>query len=173
MQQATLGGGCFWCVESVFLAVNGVSDVISAYSGGLSPNPTYRDICTGESGHVEVIQITFDEDIVDFGTLLDIFFTVHNPTTLNRQGADRGTQYRSVIFYHNDEQKQIAEDIMSELSTQFRDPIVTELSPLEIVYKAEEYHQNYFGKNPSDGYCNAVAAPKVDKFKEKFSDLVK
>ena len=171
MQQATLGGGCFWCVESVFLAVNGVSDVISAYSGGLSPNPTYRDICTGESGHVEVIQITFDEDIVDFGTLLDIFFTVHNPTTLNRQGADRGTQYRSVIFYHNDEQKQIAEDIMSELSTQFRDPIVTELSPLEIVYKAEEYHQNYFGKNPSDGYCNAVAAPKVDKFKEKFSDF--
>jgi peptide-methionine (S)-S-oxide reductase len=173
MQIATLGGGCFWCVEAVFLAVKGVDKVVSAYAGGYTENPSYRDICTGETNHAEVIQITFDENIVDFGTLLEVFFTIHDPTTLNRQGADRGTQYRSVIYYHNNEQKEIAQDIINEKASAFRDPIVTELTALPEIYIAESYHQNYFGKNPTDGYCNAVAAPKVDKFRTKFSDLVK
>lgn len=176
MQKATLGGGCFWCVEAVFLAVNGVNDVISAYAGGDSPNPSYRDICTGKSGHAEVIQITFNEDIVDFGTLLDIFFTIHNPTTLNRQGADRGTQYRSVIFYHDENQKTIARKSLqdADASDLWPDPIVTELNAMEKFYQAENYHKDYLARvGDRNPYCTFVVKPKVDKFKEEFKDKLK
>ena len=174
MALTTLGGGCFWCIEAVFLETKGIEKIISGYAGGSTDNPTYKEICTGTSGHAEVVQLEFDEGLIDFKTILEVFFTVHNPTTLNRQGNDVGTQYRSVIFYHDDEQKKIAEEVMKEVATQIWDkPIVTELSPLPKFYAAEDYHQNYYELNPSNPYCSFVITPKIQKFRQKFSNLRK
>ncbi len=170
IQKALLGGGCFWCIEAVYNRVKGVESAISGYAGGQNPNPTYRDICTGTTGHAEVVEITFDADIISFSELLDIFWVIHDPTTLNYQGADRGTQYRSVIYYQNEEQKKEAMASAQALQGELRDPIVTELSPAPEFFVAEEYHQNYFVLNPNQGYCQAVVAPKVQKFMMKFSD---
>lgn len=154
---ATLGGGCFWCVEAVFLEVKGVKKVISGYSGGKAPGkPTYREVCSGLTGHAEVVQVHFDTTELSYRDLLNIFMTSHDPTTLNRQGADRGTQYRSVIYYHDDEQKKVAEEVAREVSPYYDDPVITEISPLEIFYEAEDYHQNYYNNNRSQGYCSAV-----------------
>jgi len=170
IEMATLGGGCFWCVEAIYQDLQGVIKVESGYSGGPSANPTYKEICTGLSGHAEVIQVTFDPETVSFKDVLRIFFTVHDPTTLNRQGNDVGTQYRSVIYYHSTEQKSDAEAIIKEAQDIWDDPIVTELSPFDKFYKAEEYHQNYFKNNPNQGYCSFIIAPKVRKFREKFKE---
>ncbi len=170
IEKALLGGGCFWCIEAVYNRVKGVKSAISGYAGGANPNPCYRDVCTGTTGHAEVVEITFDADIISFSELLDIFWEIHDPTTLNYQGADRGTQYRSVIYYYNDEQKAAAIASAHAVQGQFRDPIVTELSPAPAFYPAEGYHQNYYSLNPSQGYCQAVIAPKVQKFMMKFSD---
>jgi len=167
---ATIGGGCFWCTEAVFQELKGVQSVIPGYSGGRRPNPSYEQICTGVSGHAEVIQIGFDADVLSFENLLKVFFATHDPTTLNQQGADKGTQYRSVIFYHDEPQKEIAEKVKVELDAQaiFDGPIVTELSPLGIFYPAEDNHQNYFKNNPNQAYCQFVVAPKVAKFRKDF-----
>ncbi len=170
IEKALLGGGCFWCIEAVYNRVKGVQSAISGYAGGANPNPSYREVCEGTTGHAEVVQITFDADIISFSELLDIFWEIHDPTTLNYQGADRGTQYRSVIYYYSDEQKAAAIASASAVQEQFRDPIVTELSPAPAFYPAEGYHQNYYSLNPSQGYCQAVIAPKVQKFMMKFSD---
>jgi len=170
---ATLGGGCFWCVEAVYQELNGVQKVESGYAGGHVSNPTYREICTGTTGHAEVAQITYNPGMVSFEEILEVFFTVHDPTTLNRQGNDVGTQYRSVIYYHNPEQKAIAEAAKSAASELWEDPIVTEIAPLDKFYKAEEYHQNYFRDNPSQSYCVYVVGPKVKKFREKFKAKLK
>ncbi len=170
---ATLGGGCFWCVEAVYQELNGVQKVESGYAGGHVSNPTYREICTGTTGHAEVAQITYNPAMVSFEEILEVFFTVHDPTTLNRQGNDVGTQYRSVIYYHNSEQKAIAEAAKSAASELWEDPIVTEIAPLDKFYKAEEYHQNYFRDNPSQSYCVYVVGPKVKKFREKFKAKLK
>jgi peptide-methionine (S)-S-oxide reductase len=170
---ATLGGGCFWCVEAVYQELNGVQKVESGYAGGHVSNPTYREICTGTTGHAEVAQITYNPALVSFEEILEVFFTVHDPTTLNRQGNDVGTQYRSVIYYHNPEQKAIAEAAKSAASELWEDPIVTQIAPLDKFYKAEEYHQNYFRDNPSQSYCVYVVGPKVKKFREKFKAKLK
>ncbi|MBU1642859.1 peptide-methionine (S)-S-oxide reductase MsrA [bacterium] len=169
IEKALLGGGCFWCIEAVYNRVKGVESAISGYAGGANPNPSYREVCEGTTGHAEVVQITFDADIISFSELLDIFWEIHDPTTLNYQGADRGTQYRSVIYYYSDEQKAEAIASAGAIQEQFRDPIVTELSPAPTFYPAEGYHQNYYSLNPSQGYCQAVIAPKVQKFMRKFS----
>jgi len=173
LEKATLGGGCFWCLEAVYENVKGVTDVVSGYAGGQTDNPDYRSVCSGTTGHAEVVQITYDPDVVSYKDLLDIFWTIHDPTTLNRQGADVGTQYRSVIFYHNDEQKRIAEASKKEAQAKFRDPIVTEIVPLTTFWPAEEYHQDYFRKNPHQGYCQAVVAPKVKKFEAHHGEWLK
>src|SRR5688500_16044584 len=167
---ATLGGGCFWCLEAVYTELRGVDRVVSGYAGGHVDNPTYEQVCSGTTGHAEVVQITFDPSVISYGDLLDVFFAVHDPTTLNRQGADVGTQYRSVIYYHDDAQKAEAERKVAELgaSGQFDDPIVTELAPAPEFYVAEPYHQDYFRKNPGQGYCRAVVAPKVAKARKAF-----
>jgi peptide-methionine (S)-S-oxide reductase len=172
---ATLGGGCFWCLEAVFEDMEGVTNVVSGYSGGTVTNPSYQEVCSGETGHAEVVQIEFDPREVSYDELLDVFFTVHDPTTADRQGADVGTQYRSVIFYHDDGQKQIAENKVQELdaSKKWRTPVVTQILPFKAFYEAEEYHQDYFKKNPHAGYCQAVVAPKVLKFREFFPEKVK
>ncbi len=170
---ATLAGGCFWCLEAVYADLKGVLKVESGYSGGVTPNPSYQAVCAGETGHAEVVQIEFDTDIISFDELLRVFFTIHDPTTLNRQGADVGTQYRSAIFYHSDEQKKTAEKIVAEVAEEWANPIVTEVVPLEIFYRAEQYHQNYFALNPNQPYCRAVVAPKVEKFKKKFEFKLK
>lgn len=170
---ATLGGGCFWCVEAVYQELQGVLKVESGYSGGHVENPTYREICSGLTGHAEVIKITFDPAIVSFREVLQIFFTVHDPTTLNRQGNDAGTQYRSVIYYHSDEQKKAAQEVAQEAQEAWDDPIVTVFSAAEKFYKAEDYHQNYYRANPNQGYCSFIIAPKVKKFREKFKDKLK
>jgi len=172
IEKLVLGGGCFWCTEAVFTNVKGVVKVVSGYAGGARANPTYENICTGATGHAEVIDIKYDSDIVTLDALLDIFFAVHNPTTLNQQGADKGTQYRSVVYYENDEQKEVILESIEANQKNFRDKIVTEVSELPIVYKAEEYHQNYFKNNPSQGYCQAVVAPKVQKLISGFPDLI-
>ena len=173
-QIATLGGGCFWCTEAVFLEVKGIEKVVSGYSGGNAPGkPTYREICSGLTGHAEVIQITFDADIISFEDILVIFMTTHNPTQLNRQGADVGTQYRSVIFYHNQEQKKIAEIVLQELAPHFDEKIVTEISPLSIFYEAEKEHQDYYNNNPNSGYCSFVINPKLQKLKKMHADKLK
>lgn len=164
----TLAGGCFWCLEAVYADLKGVTKVESGYAGGQMPNPGYQDICTGETGHAEVVQISFDTEIISFDDLLRVFFSIHNPTTLNRQGADVGTQYRSAIFWHSNEQKEKAEKIMQEMAGEWENPIVTEIVPLEKFYKAEQYHQNYFATNPNQPYCRAVVAPKVEKFRKNF-----
>ncbi|RXQ95561.1 peptide-methionine (S)-S-oxide reductase [Ancylomarina salipaludis] len=172
---ATLGAGCFWCVETIFEELKGVINVESGYMGGETLNPSYKDVCTGETGHAEVCQITFDPTIISFEELLEVFWQIHNPTTLNRQGADVGTQYRSVIFYHNDNQKQIAEDLLKSLdkSGAWDDPIVTEISPAKEFYKAENYHQDYYNLNKSQPYCSFVIKPKIEKFKKAFESKLK
>ena len=172
---ATLAGGCFWCLEAVFNDLRGVEKVESGYAGGLIPNPTYRQVCTGTTGHAEVVQVTFDPDVVSFKELLEVFFTIHDPTTLNRQGADMGTQYRSAIFYHTPEQKMIAEEVIAELSAAkiWDDPIVTEVAPLTHFYPAEDYHQRYYEQNTEQPYCRAVIAPKVSKARKQFMDRLK
>jgi peptide-methionine (S)-S-oxide reductase len=174
-EVATLAGGCFWCLEAVYDQLKGVKSVESGYMGGKNPNPSYRDVCTGTTGHAEVVQITYDTDKVSFKDLLDVFFTIHDPTTLNRQGADVGTQYRSAIFYHTPEQKTVAEQAISELNASrvWDNPIVTEVSPLQPFYIAEEYHQEYFANNPDQGYCQFVVAPKVAKFRKHYFEKLK
>ena len=173
--KATFGAGCFWCVEAVFQRLNGVSAVQSGYTGGHVENPAYRDVCNGTTGHAEVAQITYDPDKVTFRELLEVFWKTHDPTTLNQQGADRGTQYRSAVFYHSDEQRDEAEALKKSLdeSGAFDRPIVTEISKLGTYYEAEDYHQDYFNLNPDQGYCRAVVGPKVEKFKKAFADKLK
>jgi len=172
---ATLGNGCFWCTEAIFQSLNGVESAVSGYSGGLTANPTYKEVCTGQSGHAEVIQIVFDPSIITFEELLEAFWSSHDPTTLNRQGNDVGTQYRSVIFYHNDNQRKIAEDFKADLNAKkvFPSPIVTEISKAVEFYKAEDYHQQYFALNGSEPYCSYVIKPKLEKFKKAFAEKLK
>ncbi|MBK8967756.1 MAG: peptide-methionine (S)-S-oxide reductase MsrA [Saprospiraceae bacterium] len=172
-QIATLGGGCFWCIEAVYLELNGVLKVESGYSGGHVANPTYKAVTTGTTGHAEVAQITFDPSVVSFEEILEVFFTVHDPTTLNRQGNDVGTQYRSAIFYHSPEQKKIAEAAKTAAAELWDDPVVTEIAALDKFYKAEEYHQNYYKENPYQPYCVYVVGPKVKKFREQFKAKLK
>ena len=175
LQTATLAGGCFWCLEAVYDEIKGVHSVESGYAGGQLDNPTYRAVCNGDTGHAEVIQVHFDPNIVSYRDLLNVFFAIHDPTTLNRQGADVGTQYRSAIFYHDDEQKMIAEELIKDLNSQkiWDRPIVTEVAKLDKFYMAEDYHQEYFARNPYQPYCQAVVAPKVSKFRKHFLDMLK
>jgi peptide-methionine (S)-S-oxide reductase len=169
VEIATLAGGCFWCLEAVYDQLRGVEDVVSGYSGGTVPDPTYKQVCTGTTGHAEVVQITFDPSVISFRDLLEVFFTIHDPTTLNRQGDDVGTQYRSAIFYHTPEQKATAEQVIQELTAAhlWNAPIVTEVAPFQAFYPAEDYHQQYFANNPDQGYCRMVVAPKVAKFRKQ------
>lgn len=175
LETATLAAGCFWCIEAVFDDLKGVEDVVSGYAGGHTENPTYRQVCDGDTGHAEVAQIKFDPSVVSFKDILHVFFAVHDPTTLNRQGNDVGTQYRSAIFYHDDEQKRVAEEVINEVTAEgvYDAPIVTEVVPLEKFWPAEDYHQEYFLNNPNQPYCQAVVAPKVAKFRKKFVDKLK
>ncbi len=174
LATATLGNGCFWCTEAIFQQLKGVASVASGYSGGQVINPSYREVCDGNTGHAECLQIQFDPKVISYEKLLEVFFTTHDPTTLNRQGADVGTQYRSVIFYHDEAQREVAEKVKKEFApTIWDDPIVTEISAAEKFYKAEDYHQNYFNDNPGQGYCRIVINPKVQKFREKYVDLLK
>jgi len=172
---ATFGAGCFWCTEAVFQRLKGVIKVESGYSGGTVPNPTYEAVCSGKTGHAEVTQISFDPSVISFSELLQVFFKTHDPTTLNRQGADVGTQYRSVIFYHNDEQKKIAEQLKLELDSAkiWDNPIVTEISQFKKFYKAEDYHQNYYNNNSNEPYCSFVITPKLEKFEKIFKNKLK
>jgi peptide-methionine (S)-S-oxide reductase len=172
---ATFGAGCFWCVEAIFQQVNGVITVQSGYSGGHVKNPSYREVCDGTTGHAEVCQIVYDPSVVTYLELLEIYWKTHDPTTLNRQGADVGTQYRSVIFYHSEAQKKIAEEMKQELSAAgiWKDPVITGIVPYETFYKAEDYHQDYYFQNASQPYCSAVITPKVEKFKKVFADKIK
>jgi peptide-methionine (S)-S-oxide reductase len=174
-QTATLAGGCFWCLEAVFDNLVGVTDVVSGYAGGSTVNPTYQQVCTGTTNHAEVVQIQFDPAIISYKELLEVFFSIHDPTTLNRQGADIGTQYRSVIYFHSPEQKETALQIVRELTEEkiWDAPIVTEIVPLDTFYPAEDYHQEYFARNPGQGYCQMVVAPKVAKFRKKFASRLK
>jgi peptide-methionine (S)-S-oxide reductase len=172
---ATLAGGCFWCTEAIFKELRGVEKVESGYSGGKVANPSYEQVSTGNTGHAEAIQITFDPKVISFKDLLDVFFVTHDPTTLNQQGADMGTQYRSAVFYHSKEQKKIAEEVIKEFTDQkvYANAIVTRLEPFKAFYKAEEYHQNYYERNPDKGYCRVVIEPKVLKFRKHFIDKLK
>lgn len=174
-EVATLGGGCFWCLEAVFEQLRGVERVESGFAGGSRANPTYRQVCDGDTGHAEVVQITFDPHAITFGDLLDVFFDIHDPTTLNRQGGDVGTQYRSAIFYHSPEQKRVAEEKIAALNASgaYRVPAVTQLLPFETFYRAEDYHQGYFRNNPYQGYCQMVVAPKVTKLRAHFADKIR
>ncbi|RJE74497.1 peptide-methionine (S)-S-oxide reductase [Reichenbachiella sp. MSK19-1] len=175
MDVATFGNGCFWCTEAIFQDLKGVSKVESGYSGGQTLDPTYKEVCTGTTGHAEVLQITYDPAVISFDELLEVFWKTHDPTTLNRQGNDVGTQYRSVVFYHSDEQKALAEKYKKELNASgaFNDPIVTEITAFDKFYVAEDYHQNYFNLNGSQPYCNFVIKPKVEKFRKVFKDKLK
>jgi peptide-methionine (S)-S-oxide reductase len=168
--KLVLGGGCFWCVEAVFNNVKGVSKAISGYAGGARKNPSYEQVCTGVSGHAEVVEISYDDEVITMDELLDIFWAIHDPTTLNRQGADAGTQYRSVIYYEDELQKESILNSIKKASATFKDKIVTEVSPLPEFYEAEAYHQNYFARNPNQGYCSVVIAPKMQKFMTYFPD---
>lgn len=174
-ELVTLAGGCFWCLEAVYDELKGVLDVVSGYSGGQVANPSYEAVCTGKTGHAESVQVTFDPHVISYRDLLEVFFTIHDPTSLNRQGADVGTQYRSAIFYHSPQQKAIAEQVIRELERQqvWPKPIVTELTPFQVFYPAEAYHQEYFKHNPYQGYCVAVIAPKVAKFRHKYMEKLK
>lgn len=174
-ETATLAGGCFWCLEAVYDQLKGVTDVVSGYANGRGGQPSYEQVCTGMTGYAEVVQIKFDPTVVSFEDLLHVFFTIHDPTTLNRQGADVGTQYRSAIFYHSPEQKATAERVIAELTAEqlWNNPIVTEVKPVESFYAAEDYHQQYFERNPYQGYCRAVIAPKVAKFRQKYFQQLK
>ena len=174
-EVATLGGGCFWCLEAVYDELKGVTDVVSGYSGGHVVNPSYEHVCTGKTGHAEVTQVTFDTGVIGFKEILEVFFTIHDPTTLNRQGNDIGPQYRSAIFYHSPEQKAVAEQTIKELSGEklWANPIVTEITPLDVFYPAEDYHQEYFANNPNQGYCRVIIAPKVAKFRKQHLERLK
>lgn len=175
MEEATFGAGCFWCVEAVFEEVKGIKSAVAGYAGGKIPNPTYRQVSSGQTGHAEVARITYDPSVISYEQLLEVFWHTHNPTTKNRQGADVGPQYRSVIFYHNDKQKEIAEKSLQKTdnSDLWEDPIVTEIEPLKNYSSAENYHQNYYENNPNAGYCQVVIAPKLKKFRKDFSHLLK
>jgi peptide-methionine (S)-S-oxide reductase len=172
---ATLGGGCFWCLEAVYEELEGVVDVVSGYAGGDVVNPTYKQVCTGNTGHAEVVQVTFDLDMITYLEVLQVFFSIHDPTTLNRQGADVGTQYRSVIFYHTESQRETAEALIESLAYkgEWRNPIVTEVEPLDAFYPAEDYHQEYYENHKSQPYCRAVINPKLKKFRKKFKPNLK
>ncbi len=167
---ATFGGGCFWCIEAVIQRLKGIETIKSGYSDGQIKNPAYREVCTGRTGHAEVIQVTFDPDILSYHDLITIFMTSHDPTTLNRQGADSGTQYRSIILYHDETQKSVAEQVFQEIAPVFSDPIVTQLKPFQVFYEAEEVHQNYYNDNQEAGYCRMVIDPKVQKLKKMYAD---
>jgi len=175
IEIATLGSGCFWCTEAVFEGLKGVVSAESGYSGGFVKNPSYREVCNGVTGHAEVVQLRFDASLISYGQILEIFFNTHDPTTLNQQGADVGTQYRSVIFYHNQSQKEIAEKTIQDLSksSAFNKPIVTQINAFTAFYKAEDYHQDYFANNPEASYCSYVIRPKIDKFRKNYSDKLK
>ncbi len=175
LEQATFGAGCFWCVEAVFQRLKGVESVVSGYTGGQVKNPTYKQVCSGDTGHAEVIQINFNPEIISYSDLLDVFWDSHDPTTLNRQGADAGTQYRSVIYYHDENQKQIILESKNKIneSGYFSDLIVTEISPIETFYPAEDYHQNYYNENTSQPYCSFVITPKVKNLQKKYSEKLK
>lgn len=175
LEVATLGAGCFWCVEAVFQRIKGVVKVESGYSGGKTENPTYKAVCEGTTGHAEVCQITFDKNQISFTEILEVFFGTHDPTTLNRQGNDVGTQYRSAIFYHNEEQRKIADKVIQTLTAEkvFEKPIVTEVTPFTKFYKAEDYHQNYYNNNPTQGYCYFVIRPKIEKLQKVFKEKLK
>jgi len=173
IEKILLGGGCFWCIEAAFRRVEGVVSAVSGYAGGKNPNPTYQQICTGSTGHAEVVEVSFNTEVISCEEILEIFFTIHNPTTLNAQGADVGTQYRSVIFYYSDEQKECAKKVVSKIKSDFRDPIVTELSEVPEFYVAENYHQNYYDLNPSQGYCQVVISPKIEKLNKAFKSKLK
>ena len=172
---ATLGGGCFWCLEAVFLELKGVEGVVSGYTGGATANPTYRQVCSGTTGHAEAVRVTFDPKVISFKEILEVFFSTHDPTTLNRQGADTGTQYRSAIFYHTAEQKRIAEETVKEIGAEgiWDAQIVTEITPLKAFYPAEDYHQEYYKNNPEQAYCQMVIAPKVAKFRKQYLEKLK
>lgn len=175
LEVATFAGGCFWCTEAVFLELNGVNKVVSGYIGGKTVNPTYKEICNGDTGHAEAIQITFDPNVISFGELLEIFFATHDPTTLNRQGNDVGTQYRSEIFYNSEVQKQLSEEYIDLLTKEntFGKPIVTTISPESKFYEAEDYHQNYYNQNKEQGYCSYIITPKMEKLKKVYKDKLK
>jgi peptide-methionine (S)-S-oxide reductase len=172
---ATLGGGCFWCLEAIYDELRGVQKVESGYSGGEVPDPTYRQVCTGTTGHAEVVQVTFDPEVVTFREILEVFFTIHDPTTLNRQGADVGPQYRSAIFYHDEDQRRVAEEVILDLEAEgvWDDPIVTEVTPFDTYYVAEDYHQEYYRNNGYQPYCQVVIAPKVAKFRKRYLERLK
>ena len=173
-ETATLGGGCFWCLEAVYQELRGVEKVESGYSGGEVPNPTYRQVCSETTGHAEVVQVTFDPEVVSYRDILEVYFTIHDPTTLNRQGADMGTQYRSVIFYHDDEQRRVAQEVISDLEEGiWNNPIVTEVTPFDEFYIAEDYHQDYFRNNGFQPYCQVIIAPKVAKFRKEHLERLK
>jgi len=172
MKKIILGGGCFWCIEAVFQRLKGVKEVVSGYCGGKRANPSYEQICTGATGHAEVVKIVYDEDIISLEEILEVFFAIHDPTTLNAQGADKGTQYRSIIFYANEEERKIIQNAITKAQQEFQDPIVTEVTSLQPFYKAEEYHQNYYNTHPHQGYCQVVIKPKVQKFLTHFSDKI-
>ena len=173
-ETATLGGGCFWCVEAAFTDLKGVQSVVSGYAGGDLANPSYQQVCTGTTGHAEVVQVTFDPALIDYRTILEVFFTIHDPTTLNRQGADLGTQYRSVIFWHSDTQRETAETVIAALTREgvWPAPIVTEVAPVSTFYQAENYHQGYYRQNPYQGYCQAVISPKLTKLRQRHRELL-
>ncbi|MBX2916942.1 MAG: peptide-methionine (S)-S-oxide reductase MsrA [Cyclobacteriaceae bacterium] len=175
LETATLGSGCFWCTEAFFLRVKGIESVVSGYSGGKVKNPTYREVTTGLTGHAEVVQIKFDPTVITYAEVLEIFWNTHDPTTLNKQGADEGTQYRSAVFYHTEEQKKTAEAYKMQLdkSGVYKNPIVTEITPFKEFYIAEDYHQNYYALNPNQGYCQYVIRPKVEKFNKQFANKLK
>jgi peptide-methionine (S)-S-oxide reductase len=172
-ESATLGGGCFWCLEAVFDEVEGVESVTSGYAGGHVSDPSYEAVCGGRTGHAEVVQVTFNPEVITYRNLLEIFFAIHDPTTLNRQGGDVGSQYRSIIFYHSDAQKRDAESVLKEVEGAWDAPVVTELVPFEKFYEAEAYHQDYFKRNPAAGYCRAVINPKLAKFRARFQGKLK
>jgi peptide-methionine (S)-S-oxide reductase len=174
-ETATLGGGCFWCVEAVFKDLRGVESAVSGYAGGSVPNPTYEQVCGGRTGHAEVVRVTFDPAVVSYREILEVFFTVHDPTTLNRQGGDVGPQYRSIVLYHTDEQRRVAGEVIAQMQRDgvWDDPIVTELAPAGEFYAAEEYHRDYFERNPNQPYCQVVVAPKVAKFRKRYMDRLK
>ncbi|MDD3497926.1 MAG: peptide-methionine (S)-S-oxide reductase MsrA [Candidatus Moranbacteria bacterium] len=175
IKEAYFGGGCFWCTEALFFRLKGVIDVISGYAGGTIESPTYEKVCTGKTGHAEVVKIKYDPDIIGYETLVSIFFSTHDPTTLDRQGNDTGTQYRSIILYGNDEEKEIAQKVIDDLESEgvYGDPIVTEIVPFDKFYPAEDYHQKYYENNPEQAYCQAIIAPKLIKFREKFKKYYK
>ncbi len=175
LEVATLAGGCFWCIEAVFREIDGVETVVSGYTGGTTVNPTYQRVCAGYTGHAEAVQVSFNPSNISYREILEIFFSVHDPTTLNRQGADVGTQYRSAIFYHNEEQKAVAEELVGELDKAhlWKKPIVTQIVPLDKFYPAEDYHQEYFPRNPEQAYCQMVISPKLNKFRQQWAKRLK